>query len=377
MHTSIAKIEEKINTVNQLLSYPLTTPDFLNKKYYPSLDGWRAIAITLVVLGHAGSSSSPDSGYYIIAKIFFSGLLGVKIFFVLSGFLITSLLIKEKIKYGSINVKNFFIKRGLRILPVLYLYLLIVFILNNKFDFGLNSIGFLGPALYVTNFGFFPSSWVLVHTWTLSVEEQFYMLWPFIFRLNKYAIYICIIIICLSPILKPLTYKFPSLNYLLLQPFFNSATSIFTGSLSAFLIFNKHIFKRLIITKVMAIIAFIFLCVYAYSLSLGIFGKFNLTLGELVANFSIMYLIIATIVKHDHFLFKVLNTQLFIKLGTISYSLYIWQQLFLFPLGIYPNWSVYVWFPINIIFAVLAALVSYYFFEKYFLNLKNKLLRDT
>lgn len=138
-------------------------PDFLPHAYLPSLDGWRAVAIVMVVLGHAKLTVSSTSLYYKFAEIFIYAELGVRIFFVLSGFLITSLLIKEFITNGKINIKHFFIKRVLRIFPVLYLYLVVVFILNQIFDLGLISDHFIGPIFYINNFSFFSGTWLTGH----------------------------------------------------------------------------------------------------------------------------------------------------------------------------------------------------------------------
>ncbi|KQN30873.1 hypothetical protein ASE92_19235 [Pedobacter sp. Leaf41] len=97
------------------------------------MDGWRAVAIMMVILGHFMLTLEPGSIIHTILKLTAIGGLGVKIFFVLSGFLITTLLIKEKIKYTRINLKKFFIRRVLRIIPVLYLYLIVIFFVNHFF----------------------------------------------------------------------------------------------------------------------------------------------------------------------------------------------------------------------------------------------------
>ncbi|RZL38593.1 MAG: acyltransferase, partial [Pedobacter sp.] len=104
----------KINDIRAQLNAEFSIPDFLHKNYLPSLDGWRAVAIILVILGHAKLTVSEGSFYYQFVETFIYAELGVRIFFVLSGFLITTLLIKEHINKGRINIKRFFIRRTLR-----------------------------------------------------------------------------------------------------------------------------------------------------------------------------------------------------------------------------------------------------------------------
>src|SRR4051812_3227202 len=106
--------------LNNFFSDIEVTPPVLQNSYYPSLDGLRGIAILLVVVSHFNLISIP---YY---DVIFNGKLGVLIFFVLSGFLITTLCIKEKVATKTISLKNFYIRRALRIFPVAYLFLLVL-----------------------------------------------------------------------------------------------------------------------------------------------------------------------------------------------------------------------------------------------------------
>ncbi|RZJ77731.1 MAG: acyltransferase, partial [Flavobacterium sp.] len=137
----------------------------LKCKTIPSLNGWRAFAVMIVILGHLKSTLQPQSTLYSLLDNLVFPEFGVRIFFVLSGFLITTLLVKEKEKRGKINIKNFFIRRFLRIVPVLWLYLLVVAGLNHLFRFDLSLSHFLGPFFYLNNFNFFPGVWLLGHTW--------------------------------------------------------------------------------------------------------------------------------------------------------------------------------------------------------------------
>lgn len=142
-------------------------------KYIPGFDGMRGMAILLVMLFHTGIPN------------FKGGFIGVDIFFVLSGFLITSLLIKEQASTGRINLKHFYLRRILRLAPALLLLLLTVAISGFALmlkgpaytDFSSVLITLFYSANWVRAFNLHPMG-ILSHTWSLSIEEQFYMLWP-------------------------------------------------------------------------------------------------------------------------------------------------------------------------------------------------------
>lgn len=138
-------------------------------RYSPGLDGLRAIAILVVMLFH----SNPD--------VLVGGYVGVDLFFVLSGFLITSILVDEYRSKGAINVPRFYLRRFLRLAPPL-LFMLAAYVLIAPFVWPGEAHGrdALFTALYITDFtlpmGLGPDH--LVHSWSLAVEEQFYLLWP-------------------------------------------------------------------------------------------------------------------------------------------------------------------------------------------------------
>jgi peptidoglycan/LPS O-acetylase OafA/YrhL len=153
----------------------------LNEQYFPQLDSLRAIAVLLVIISHWFSAQ------HFLNRYVPNGIFGVTLFFVLSGFLITSILLKIKTKLeagGSHGeaFKVFYVRRSLRIFPAYYLLLFILVVLN------LASVrdSFWWHFFYVSNFyfwikGAFAGS--LSHLWSLAVEEQFYFVWPAIILL--------------------------------------------------------------------------------------------------------------------------------------------------------------------------------------------------
>jgi peptidoglycan/LPS O-acetylase OafA/YrhL len=138
----------------------------------PSLDGLRALSILLVCVAHfsytAGFPIRHDWWTVVYAHY------GVRVFFVISGFLITSLLIREREKTGTINLKQFYIRRAYRILPAAYFYLVVITVVSHQ---SLAYKDLFIAYTYLTSYSLH-QPWVLIHLWSLSVEEQFYLVWP-------------------------------------------------------------------------------------------------------------------------------------------------------------------------------------------------------
>ena len=211
-------------------------------KYIKGYDTLRAFSIILVVVSHL-----LPAGYEFYNTrlwIVVSGTTGVQIFFTLSGFLITTILLKEIKEKGKINFKNFFARRFIRLLPPLILFYLIValFMLNGGIQSTL--IGYLLSIFYVYNFvhhDFY--TFELGHTWSLAVEEQFYLTWPFILnvfrKINiRYYIVGIILVLCLIGY-----YILPNLeiakHYHTDRWFFPAVAPIIIGSLFALINYIK------------------------------------------------------------------------------------------------------------------------------------------
>lgn len=143
---------------------PRQLPEFILSKYYPSLDGFRALACLAVIISHLafGIRGRP---------LDFLGDWGVDFFFVLSGFLITTLLIKEQGTHGSISLSLFYTRRALRIIPAAMIFLILMLGLNSIYRLGIPYHDFAAAALYVKNLPLNlssgpKSSWYLAHFWS-------------------------------------------------------------------------------------------------------------------------------------------------------------------------------------------------------------------
>src|ERR1700728_1401265 len=175
----------------------------------PSLDGLRAISILLVVVAHSSENFSRWIKLPLGTYLLF-GHLGVSVFFVISGFLITSLLLKEWNATGTVGLKRFYVRRAFRIFPPFYLYLGIILVLVLAGVFHTSLRAFFFAAIYCTDYYLGPGSWFvgLQHIWSLSVEEQFYLLWPAALLLlgKRKAVYLAGFLILISPLLRGVTY---------------------------------------------------------------------------------------------------------------------------------------------------------------------------
>lgn len=339
------------------------------EKYYPSLNGLRGVAIIMVVMSHLALSWHP---LYLRC---FDGGLGVNIFFVLSGFLITSLCLKEQKTTGTLSLKNFYIRRMLRIFPVAYLYLAVLFILDVIFHLQIPVFQYLGAMFYVMDLSYFRRNHFtpeVSHYWSLSVEEQFYIVFPFILKKSRRVFYYAVLFIVLVlPLLCWLQELIKPLNegvFYLFTHIVVKFQSIATGCLLALLAFNKKLdYQWLFRYKVVGNILAMFLVVY---LGYDTFYSFKSVCVNLIIAVLTGYIIVSNMVPSRDLIFRILNSRFLSMVGILSYSIYIWQQLFTFGSPKLPKYM--VTFPGNVIFIALVSSLSYFFYEKYFLTLKSK-----
>ncbi len=350
-------------------------------KRIQSLDGLRAISILMVLLAHAAETMPvPLSNYKFL---FENAGIGVSIFFVISGYLITKLLIIEQNKNGTVSLKDFYLRRAFRIFPIFYLYILVVVILKNTILISIfTNYGLLYAAmLYVWNYMhlFIKGSgipdngyWFFGHFWSLSMEEQFYLLWPIAFiKIDRRSlIKIVSIIVLLMPFMRIATYFFmPGSRGQIGMMLQTGGDTILVGCLGA-LIEDSDLFKEKFLTYLSKNMVLIAVVIYLFILS-PIVSKnvrgFDIVIGASLTSIFIMVLVFC-VTKFPSKLSYLLNTKVLVQIGVLSYSLYIWQQLFLTPRNTF-------WvnkFPQNILVVFAVGFFSYYIIEKPILNLKKR-----
>lgn len=329
----------------------------------PSLDGLRTISIVLVIIGHL---------FHVLGIGGFGnfGNLGVRVFFVISGFLITGLLLKEIAKTEKIDLLKFYFRRTLRIFPPYYFYLLVIFCAALFGFITIPLIGFLSSATYTSNY-FNPADWYLGHTWSLSVEEQFYLILPGILLLlgiRKTKIFL-ILIFLLSPFIRIFLYKFFGDQAIWMAKGFQSnMDALAIGCLLSLFYTELHqnrFYQKFLNSKIIFILPIIIVSLNLLTDKPLIFYGFSLSAMNLLVAFCLDW----TVTNYDSMIGKFLNSTSMVTLGMMSYSIYLWQQPFLNP----DNPGILTKTPFNFLGLAVMSLISYYLVEKYSLKLRQNL----
>ncbi|MDB4982612.1 MAG: oatA 1 [Myxococcales bacterium] len=337
----------------------------------PSLDGIRAIAILLVLLGHS-ISGLPAAAFLI--EWFEVGSFGVSIFFVLSGYLITRLLVEELERDGSISLKRFYIRRFFRIVPAYYLYLTCILVVSRMGGLTVPRSGILPAYLFVWNYAAHASGWFYGHSWSLSMEEQFYLLWPPVLAALGKArgLRLAVGIILVAPFSRLATYAlFPAHRGQITAMLHSHGDILMFGALLALGSGEdkkdknekfERVVSWLFARKAHVVAAFVLFANILIGHALR--GSYTLPVGMSVEAACIALLLLWLVRNPGSWVGRPLNTGPMIFIGSISYSLYLWQQafvaLFKFP------WSLALTF--------LAALTSYHLVELPFLRLRDRVL---
>jgi peptidoglycan/LPS O-acetylase OafA/YrhL len=342
-------------------------PEEIKKKQFQGLDGLRGISILLVLIAHVFKN---DKGYW------YFGQMGVSIFFVISGFLITTLLLKEKATIGRINLKNFYIRRGLRIIPLVYLFLIVLLFLKIVYALPIPGKSFVTSFLFIRNLSRV-DDWYTTHLWTLGIEEQYYLIFPFLLTLLPLRLYksITILLIILFPILSYIYYKRIDVEVLHLNRFFHVALAnadrlfgkgtamILIGSLFSMLFLTGSRFIKWLYEKAPGILSVV-LFIASIPLCFPVFPKYLGLVSDSLFGISTAIVIILNL-KEQSLFSRLLNLEVLKKIGILSYSLYIWQQLFTHQ----QPWGGNLF--LNLTALAIVAFLSYYFYEKKFLQYKE------
>jgi len=294
---------------------------------------------------------------------------GVTIFFVISGFLITSLLLKEESRDGRINIKMFYVRRILRIVPVYLLYVAFILFWRNIETIGLTRNNLIHVLSFTVNFDKY-KDWFLGHFWSLSVEEQFYLFWPAMLLLfRKHLKPVLLSLIAYSCIARVVAYKFPGYELITLSPFFSYSDAIFIGAFGGILFFESaDILKNRIFRSPLAQLGALCLFVsFVFFTENGKLALISLRFGDSIISLSVLFLIIAYIFPSDTVMFRILNHRAVTHIGVLSYSIYIWQEFFF----VGPDKVFWRTFPFNILVIYGVSLTSYYLWERPFLKMKS------
>lgn len=289
-------------------------------KYRPEIDGLRAIAVISVILYHAGFSW------------FSGGFLGVDVFFVISGFLITSILITD-LSQGKLNIIRFYERRARRILPALFLVILVsippAWILFLPQELEAFSRSILAVVLFVSNIlfwresGYFDSLSVekpLLHTWSLAVEEQYYLLFPLfmalVWRLGRRSVAALLVLIAMLSLALSqwASANYGSANFYLLP---TRAWQLLFGSISAILASKVQLPRHDGIAIVgLAMIVFSILMLNS-----------EMNLPGLLSVIPVLGTTFVLLFAHqDSLTARILSIPFMVKIGLISYSAYLWHQ---------------------------------------------------
>ena len=344
----------------------------------PALDGFRAISICLVIAGHIFDANFAGKAYTektYTQAILGNGSLGVTIFFVISGYLITTLLLREFDRLGNISLRHFYIRRAFRILPPYYVYLLVVCAVAMLGYLPITRLQAGSAFLFLWDYLPQVKTWSLEHLWSLSVEEQFYVLWPLSLLLclrksRRAARRLALICIVLAPIGRVGTYFTHS--YYSSQLYFMLHTridSLMFGCLAALAEGHpsfESIYRRMARYRYLMIVF-----IFGLSPVLGHrFGaRYVYVLGYSLEGLFIAASMLWLIRNPDTLFGRLLNQSSVKQIGVMSYSLYIWQTIFLHS----ENHSVLGHFPINVVSVFVCAALSYRCVELPSLALRERL----
>ena len=350
-------------------------------KYLPSIDSLRALAVLAVIIYHVDVNYLPG------------GFLGVDLFFVLSGYLISSLIIKEFRKTGTVNLYNFYIRRARRLLPAVYFMItvgLVVMVLFNEALLRKSHLDAIFGYIYSSNwwyifhkldyFDSFGAQSPFKHLWSLAIEEQFYMIFPLLFllvngkkkskdgtyKLNKNFLYVVLGLILVSLIAHILLFDINNISRI----YFGTDTrafSLLVGVVGAILYPMERLHSKVTpqqnmiysVVSLASIATLITVMVYTSEYNTWLYrGGFLLV--------AILGLIVIISSGKQHTLMsKLLSFKPIVFIGKISYSLYLWH----FPILVLTTPVSEIGNP-NIFFVILrivltfaVAIVSYVFVE--------------
>ncbi len=338
--------------------------------YRPEIDGLRALAVFPVVLYHGGFS------------LFGGGFVGVDVFFVISGYLITTIILKD-LEDGSFSLINFYERRARRILPALFLVIIfssiLSFIFLTRSEVGSYFKSVAASILFYSNYYFYKTTPYfrsesdlepLIHTWSLSIEEQFYILFPlFLIFLNKYFKDKIIFFLTLGFLFSLIVCHIAALKTGGTFNFYFTLTrawELALGSISAYFILKKKINLTENINNFLSFIG----------LFLILFAIFYFTRQTIYPSFYTLVPTIGTVLiilfaNKSTYVNRILSKKFLVSIGLVSYSFYLWHQP-LYAIGriYFENFSDVLKI-FSLIVSLILSYLSFIFIEKNFRNKKK------
>ncbi len=350
-------------------------------RHVPGLDGVRGIAVLLVVLFHFGKLWRTDTGGLLPA-----GYIGVDIFFVLSGFLITSLLLNERATTGSVSLPRFYARRGLRLFPALVTVLVghLIYTRVKHVPIGEETKQIASVLAYVSNFA--QTYWLpkmltsgLSFTWSLAIEEQFYLLWPAVLlfgvlRFAKKRTHILIVVFGLaavSALIRIYLWKFGSGYPAAYMRPDARADGLLLGAGAAFLWRWQWVPTKWL--NEVAVVAFAGIIGTALVIprqsTIMFLGGFTVVSGAAAV------MVLAT--AEDSWALQPLMEAPWLRLlGKVSYGLYLWHELSLrIAFSLFRGHGPLIVGGIGLVITAVTTTASWYLVEQPFLRLKERFAR--
>lgn len=359
----------------------------MKKIYFPGLNGVRFIAALLVIIDHTELFKSYLGLPTLWASSYstYLGAFGVSIFFVLSGFLITYLLLEEK-KEGPIQIKHFYLRRVLRIWPLYYLLGLLSFLVipylsylqiplySSEMSDSLDRfLLFFGLAANVA-FVYFPTVAFANILWSVAVEEQFYLFWPHVVKIKQKLLGVMLFLLFFYLILKFYAGEFdPKFEELVIRTRFSS---MIIGGIGAYLLFYQKTFIQFLYHRLVQ--ATLILLFGFMGMDWIDFKSFTWVQDELIS--LVLCGLIINVASNTQSILNLENS-VFSYLGKLSYGLYVYHLFavvlvlkFLPSLLPIQDWSLWISYPVTLglIFLLTTGIshLSYTYFESYFLRKK-------
>jgi peptidoglycan/LPS O-acetylase OafA/YrhL len=340
--------------------------------YSPALDGIRAVAVLLVMAGHLG--------------LVYAGGLGVDIFFVLSGYLITAILVAEFRANGRVSLKKFYGRRALRILPAVILLLLVlnIFIATTQPRDDAETLQWnsLGALFYIANWlrAFGRDLGILGHLWSLSIEEQFYFLWPVMLAfllsrklsVNRILLIVGFAILLVNVDRICLYHGIESFNRIY-NGLDTRADALLVGcalGLSGYGILPRRVFALLGLMGAAFVVYVVF---RSYPVPANLQVPFGLTIGGTLFAVGTAFFLAAILSNGESIFPRLLRLPPLVWTGRLSYGLYLWHfPVFTFVAGALPGLTPVGSMALEICGTFAAATFSYYVLERPCLRLKKR-----